>query len=110
MRTLDRTHLASKLRAKLHELNGHPLVLDELRTEADPELVDHITADAGRDLAAELLTQEAATAHDIELALAKLENGRYGRCEDCGDEIPATRLRAVPWARLCLGCQRAFEG
>ena len=37
-------------------------------------------------------------------ALAKLENGTYGQCEDCGSTIAAPRLEAVPAARYCITC------
>lgn len=50
---------------------------------------------------AEALT---ATLADVERALAKLDEGTYGTCEDCGTEIPAPRLEAVPSARFCITC------
>jgi len=42
--------------------------------------------------------------NDIEAALAKLESGTYGTCEDCGQTIPSARLDAVPAARFCITC------
>jgi RNA polymerase-binding transcription factor DksA len=39
-----------------------------------------------------------------------LADGRYGTCHDCGSQIPADRLEAVPEAVRCLDCQRHFEG
>jgi DnaK suppressor protein len=45
------------------------------------------------------------TLRDIEGALDRLENGTYGRCADCGAEIPAARLRAMPSADRCRECQ-----
>ena len=42
--------------------------------------------------------------NDVNDALAKLEAGTYGACEDCGSPIPATRLEAVPAARYCITC------
>lgn len=43
------------------------------------------------------------------VALKKIENGSYGRCEGCGREIPEERLVAVPSAPLCLECQMKRE-
>ena len=43
-------------------------------------------------------------------ARRRLEEGAYGTCVDCGREIPAGRLEAVPEAVRCLDCQRHFEG
>lgn len=37
-------------------------------------------------------------------ALARIENGTYGKCENCNEEIPLERLRAYPAAKTCLKC------
>ena len=42
-----------------------------------------------------------------ERALAKLDDGTYGRCDACGGRIPAARLEAMPDAVLCMGCAGA---
>ncbi len=41
----------------------------------------------------------------IEEAIHRIDAGTYGICMDCEDEIPATRLEAVPWTRLCVDCK-----
>lgn len=41
----------------------------------------------------------------IETALARLDQGAYGRCEACGRPISASRLKAVPWTGLCRDCK-----
>lgn len=46
---------------------------------------------------------------EIQAAQARLETGAFGVCETCRGAIPLTRLRAVPWARHCLGCQTREE-
>jgi RNA polymerase-binding transcription factor DksA len=46
-----------------------------------------------------------ATIDDVDLALAKIDQGTYGRCENCGESIPRLRLEALPAARLCLDCK-----
>lgn len=45
----------------------------------------------------------------IDRALVKLEAGRYGRCEQCGKDIPLLRLEALPAASVCIGCAQAGE-
>jgi DnaK suppressor protein len=45
-----------------------------------------------------------ATVTDIDQALARLDSGAYGVCVSCGARIPEERLRAVPWAALCVAC------
>jgi hypothetical protein len=46
---------------------------------------------------------------DIDAALARIQEGRYGRCVHCGGPIGLQRLRAVPEARYCLSCSGHVE-
>lgn len=59
------------------------------------------------------LAHKAASAQrlvqNLKQALARLDRGNFGECEDCGGEIDPKRLEALPWARLCLACQHARE-
>jgi DnaK suppressor protein len=45
-----------------------------------------------------------ATVSEIDQALERLDAGTYGWCVLCGNEVPEERLRAVPWAALCVPC------
>jgi len=46
---------------------------------------------------------------EIDAALDRITDGRYGVCEECGKRIPKARLKAVPHARLCVECKRQEE-
>ena len=50
-----------------------------------------------------------AEIEEIDRALVKLEAGQYGRCEQCGKDIPQSRLEAVPAAAMCMACAQAWE-
>jgi DnaK suppressor protein len=41
----------------------------------------------------------------VEEALDRIQAGDYGTCLSCEEPIPAKRLKAIPWARYCVGCQ-----
>jgi DnaK suppressor protein len=56
-----------------------------------------------RDLA--LSAQALAAVEDIDRALAKIDAGTYGICERCGQPIPKERLKALPYAALCVACK-----
>ena len=56
-----------------------------------------------------LLQMKAETLEKIGAALARLEQGRYGRCYECGEDIAARRLRALPFAVRCTQCEEARE-
>lgn len=45
----------------------------------------------------------------VDDALARLDAGEYGECEECGGEIAQGRLEAMPFSRLCVTCQSEFE-
>ena len=45
----------------------------------------------------------------VSAALERIDRGTYGDCETCGREIPAERLAAVPYASLCVACERKAE-
>ena len=61
------------------------------------------------DLEFALIQMKAETASKINEALVRLEEGRYGLCFECGDEIAQPRLRALPFAVRCKDCEEAIE-
>jgi RNA polymerase-binding transcription factor len=61
--------------------------------------------DMQADLELAFLQIKFQTLKQIDDALARLQRGLYGTCVECGDEIPAARLRALPFAVRCLDCE-----
>ena len=85
---------------------------DQMAQEAEPGDVQFddesgeggtVNIDRERDLA--LSAQARAAVEDIDHALGKIVSGTYGACEMCGQPIPRARLKALPHARLCVGCK-----
>jgi RNA polymerase-binding transcription factor DksA len=66
---------------------------------------DTLAVERERDLA--LSAQAQAAVEEIDLALAKIKEGTYGVCEQCHNTIPKERLRALPYAALCVQCKSA---
>jgi len=86
---------------------------DAFGVEAERPPADN-PADAGSDsfsqeFSLELLARDEETLHEIDEALDRIAGGTFGICEDCEKPIPKTRLRAIPFARLCVDCKRAAE-
>jgi len=54
-------------------------------------------------------SQVQARLRMIEAALARVDDGSFGSCQTCGDDIPARRLEVLPWASNCLHCQERLE-
>lgn len=71
-------------------------------------------ADLGTDvfeknLELDLSSSEGKILEAINVALDKIEKGKFGFCESCGQPIPKARLEALPYARYCINCQRERE-
>jgi DnaK suppressor protein len=66
-------------------------------------------ADIQDDIEFALIQMKAETLHKISEALARLDEGAYGYCFDCGEEISPKRLRALPFAVRCKDCEEARE-
>jgi DnaK suppressor protein len=66
-------------------------------------------ADIQDDIEFALIQMKSETLHKIEEALARLDEGTYGYCFECGDEISERRLRALPFAVRCKDCEDARE-
>lgn len=52
---------------------------------------------------------DAEREREIRRSQAQLDREGCGECEDCGEDIPAKRRKALPSARRCVGCQQAHE-
>jgi DnaK suppressor protein len=66
-------------------------------------------ADIQEDIEFALIQMKAETLNKVNEALARLEDGRYGICFECGEEIAEQRLRALPFAVRCKDCEEARE-
>jgi DnaK suppressor protein len=56
-----------------------------------------------------LLDQLEEQLEQVEQALGRLEDGTYGKCQNCGQDIAPGRLQAMPQATLCIRCQEELE-
>jgi DnaK suppressor protein len=73
------------------------------------DTVESAEADIQEDLEFALVQMKSETLNKITDALVRLEQGTYGNCFECGDEIGEKRLRALPFAVRCKDCEEARE-
>jgi len=73
------------------------------------DAVESAEADIQEDLEFALVQMKSETLNKINDALVRLEQGNYGNCFDCGEEIAQKRLRALPFAVRCKDCEEARE-
>jgi RNA polymerase-binding transcription factor DksA len=94
--------------AFLHGANPGSLEdeLGEIGTGTDNHLGDTASATYDRGLDQGLEEGAQQTLEEINAALRRIDEGTYGMCPVCGNPIGAERLRALPWARLCIDDQR----
>jgi DnaK suppressor protein len=67
-------------------------------------------ASEGLDAELVLVQNEEGILEAVERALAKIDDGTYGQCEECGNNIAAARLDAIPFAPHCIHCAQRLEG
>jgi len=79
------------------------------RVDSAPDVGDQALLDTERVRDISILEMRNKMRQQIDEALAKLEEGTYGRCADCRGEITEKRLHAVPFARRCVACQSKQE-
>lgn len=62
-----------------------------------------------RELSMNLVSSEQELLYQIDDALKRLDEGSFGICQQCNQPITMSRLKAVPYASMCINCQRAKE-
>ena len=82
-------------------------LLDPQENLADP--LDRATVESDRIRALRIRDRESMLIKKIRQSLEDIENGEYGICEDCGEDISIKRLKARPVTSLCIGCKTKRE-
>lgn len=90
-------------------LAGDLSLLKELREQTAGDVVDFALDSAQDEINSQLAEVESRELASIENALERMRTGHYGVCEGCSERIPLARLNALPYATLCIECQREAE-
>ena len=90
-------------------LAGDLSLLKQLREQAAGDVVDFALDSAQDEINSQLAEVESRELASIENALERMRTGEYGLCEVCAIRIPIARLSALPYATLCIECQREAE-
>lgn len=105
----ERERLTSTL-DHLHEANSGSLEEEtEEETYDNNHLADSATATLEREIDYTLEENAENLVRAIDQALERIEDGTYGKCERCGQQIAEERLEAIPHATRCIDCQRLAE-
>ncbi len=101
-----RREIEASVRGHLSTVREERAMADHVRALDDGEVSD---VEIQEDIELALVQMKLDTLQRIDAALGRLNTGLYGRCIECGDDISAARLRALPFAVRCLGCEDARE-
>jgi DnaK suppressor protein len=97
------------LEAKVRELTGVFQDRSGLTIENSADMLDTTCMATDRDLLVQRMNINARVLGEVRNALATLNMGEYGVCEDCDQPISPRRLDAIPWARVCVKCQERHD-
>jgi DnaK suppressor protein len=78
-------------------------------TKTPSDEADFAVEEVNQYMTCQIQTIDRKCLIEIERALAKVENGEYGFCEFCGEEIDIRRLKARPYSNYCVECQEDME-
>jgi len=93
------------LEAKQAELAQVLRNRDGITIEKSPDALDEVQNAAERELAIRNLDRESNLLRNVRAALHRIDDGMFGICLHCEEDISPKRLNAVPWAPYCIGCQ-----
>jgi DnaK suppressor protein len=77
--------------------------------EKSPDALDEVQNAAERELAIRNLDRESNLLRNVRAALRRIDEGMYGICVHCEEDISPKRLNAVPWTPYCIACQEAAD-
>src|SRR6202163_2858821 len=97
------------LTARVAELERFTRNRDGITIERSAYQLDEIQAASQRALAVCNLDREFNQLRDARAALRRIQEGNFGICQECEEEIHPKRLAAVPWATFCIRCQEAAD-
>jgi RNA polymerase-binding transcription factor len=93
--------------------DDHPGAVDEEVEEvsgvSDNHLAETATATLNREIDFTLDENSSQVLLEIDAALKRIDDGTYGTCSTCSEEIAPERLDVYPWGSLCIDCARRAE-
>lgn len=97
------------LESRLKEVACYRGLGDSILIQQFADPVDMTQEAAERDVAVEILDRESTLVRRLHSAIDRIEEGAYGICLECEEEIAPKRLKAIPWAELCINCQERAD-
>ncbi|HJN66491.1 MAG TPA: TraR/DksA C4-type zinc finger protein [Pirellulales bacterium] len=101
--------LRGRLRGDVSTMANAALNKTRMESNGDLSSMPIHMADIGSDnyeqeFTLSMMETEESTLEAVETAIERIEDGTYGKCDDCGKAIRKTRLKAIPYTPLCIDC------
>ena len=97
------------LETRRRELEGNVRNREGIVIEKTPDALDEVQHAGERELAIRTLDRETNLLRNVRGALARINDGSFGVCLHCEEDINPKRLNAVPWAPYCITCQEMAD-
>ncbi len=97
------------LEAKQDELEQIVRNRDAIAIEKSADALDEVQHASERELAIRNLDRESNLLRNVRSALRRIDDGSFGTCLHCEEEISPKRIAAVPWAPYCIQCQEQAD-
>ncbi len=101
--------LVDKQRQLVEEVGRTALYGKDQEDDSIKDLGDQANTAYNREFIFELGNGDRRLLREVVTALGKIDEGSFGSCERCGEQISDKRLDALPFARYCITCQRVAE-
>ena len=103
--TVYKENLVRKRTEILAEQKGKSLSTTMDNNTRQGDMADQASGTNEVHIQLKLKQTDAKILQAIEEALVRLDDGSYGVCRDCGEDIAPARLNAIPWTRVCIECK-----
>ena len=105
----ERTKLTDEIKSIARETSTSPREASGDLSGYTVHMADMAADTYDRELSMNIVSSEQEILYQIDDALKRLDDGSFGLCQQCNQPISMSRLKAVPYASLCITCQRAKE-
>jgi RNA polymerase-binding protein DksA len=105
----ERAKLADEIKTIAREASTSPRDASGDLSAYTVHMADMAADTYDRELSMNLVSSEQEILYQIDDALKRLDEGTFGICLQCSQPIAMSRLKAVPYASMCIACQRAKE-
>jgi RNA polymerase-binding protein DksA len=102
--------LRARLVGDMSQMEDNALNKDQTRSTSMPTSMAELGSDnSDQELTLDLMGNNKEVLDQIQAALERIEEGTFGRCEECGAAISKARLEAIPYTAYCIKCASQQE-